>query len=60
MELLCETGQRILKRKKKVLNYGIFFKDFIYLFQRENERAQADSLLSREPDVRLDARMLGS
>ena len=51
----------------------IFFKkDFIYLFEREREResmsreggaereGEADSLLSREPDVGLDPRTLGS
>ena len=40
----------------------IFFKDFIYLFERANEReraegaereGEADSLLNREPDVRM-------
>ena len=47
-----------------------FFKDFIYLSERERERerAQADrvaereagSLWSKEPDVGLDPRTLGS
>ena len=49
---------------------SIFFKDFIYLFGREIEYRQvewqaeaegeAGSLWSKEPDVGLDPRMLGS
>ena len=47
----------------------IFLKDFIYLFEREQERTQAEVaaeggtagfLLSREPHVRLDLRTLES
>ena len=50
----------------------LFFKDFIYLFERQHERereheqrgqgkgeGEADSLLNREPDVDLDPRTLG-
>ena len=50
--------------------FFFFFKDFIYLFAREREGAQAGRaaegegeagfLLSREPKVRLDPRTLGS
>jgi len=49
---------------------NFFKKDFIYLFVRERERehkqgewqagGEADSLLSREPDVGLDPGTLGS
>ena len=51
----------------------VFFKDFTYLFERERERerdhewggrekgeGEADILLSREPDVGLNLRTLGS
>ena len=45
-------------------NLYFFFKDFIYLTERENVKAgggaEADSPLSREPDVGLDLRTLGS
>ena len=56
----------------KVLTLLFFLKGFIYLFERkcvrerdpkQGERAEegeADSLLSREPDVGLDPRTLGS
>ena len=41
-----------------------FFKDFIYLFVREREHKQEEGEagfpLSREPDVGLDPRTLGS
>ena len=54
----------------KVMLYFYFFKDCIYLFDRKSETAQAggaaegeeeaDSLLSRDPNVGLDSRTLGS
>ena len=48
------------------ISFFLFLKDFIYLFDIENERAQAGgegkagSLLGREPDVGLDPRTVGS
>ena len=53
------------RRRRK---QSFFFKDFIDLFKREAERAGArggaegevDSLWSREPNLRLDRRTLGS
>ena len=40
----------------------IFFKDFIYLFDREREPAREgrSRLIAEEPDVGLDPRTLGS
>ena len=56
-----------------MLEYCVFFKDFVYLFDRERERetdntsrgrgtgrGRKNSLLNRESDVGLNPRTLGS
>jgi len=58
-----------LKNTKTLIFFHIFKRFFIYSFEREREHKQgvgaegegeADALLSREPDVELDPRTLGS
>uniref|UniRef100_M3Z089 Uncharacterized protein n=1 Tax=Mustela putorius furo TaxID=9669 RepID=M3Z089_MUSPF len=67
----CEE-QRCPAYKQEIIYPFFFNEDFIYLFDREREREQAQvgraaegkgeagSPLSREPEARLDPRILGS
>jgi len=69
---LCYLFKQIHRDEHSILFYFNFFKDFVYLFDRERETAregtqagrvgegEAGFLQSREPDAGLHPRTLGS